>query len=62
MESALISKKLEHIEEDIKSIRTLIGEKSSGKIVSLKGLLKGVDLTDNDLEEAKRSIFKTSYS
>ena len=60
MESILINKKLEHIESDINSIRALVKGNSFGKIVSLKGLLKGVKITDADIEEAKKNVFKTS--
>ena len=53
----LINKKLEHIESDINSIRALVKGNSFGKIVSLKGLLKGVKITDANIEEAKKSPF-----
>lgn len=60
MESGLLIKKLEHIEKDINSIRAIIKEKPSGKKVSLKGMLRGVEISTADIEEAKKGIFKHS--
>ncbi len=60
MESGLLIKKLEHIEKDINSIRAIIKEKPSGKRISLKGMLQGVEINDADLKEAKKGIFKHS--
>ncbi|ODS35754.1 hypothetical protein BEH94_06120 [Candidatus Altiarchaeales archaeon WOR_SM1_SCG] len=59
MEAAAIYPKLSAIENDIKNLKLLILQhKKPGKIVSLKGMLKGVKINEEDFSEAKRSLFK----
>ena len=59
MEALLIAKKIEHIEKDLHSLRTLM--RVDTKAVSIKGLWKGVKVTEEDLQEAKKSIFHKSH-
>jgi len=60
METNLMSKKIEHIEKDLYNLKTMMKVKS--KTVSIKGLWKGIKVSDEELEEAKRSIFHKSHS
>ena len=55
-----MSKKIEHIEKDLYNLKTMMKVKS--KTVSIKGLWKGIKVSDEELEEAKRSIFHKSHS
>ena len=48
--------KLSLIENELHDTKTLL--RTQRKIVSLKGLLKGVRITDDGIETAKKSLFK----
>ena len=58
-----INKKLEALENEVSDIKSMLIKLSQSpkdrKIVSLKGLLKGIKVEENDIEEAKSSLFKT---
>ena len=57
-----IDKKLNLIENEIDSLKAEVmklsqGEKQ-GKIIKLEGALEGISVTEKDIEEAKKSLFK----
>ncbi|MBI2654519.1 hypothetical protein HYX02_06990 [Candidatus Woesearchaeota archaeon] len=58
-----INKKLEALENEISSIKSMLIRLSQSpqnrKIVSLKGLLGGIKVDEEDIEEAKKSLFKS---
>ena len=58
-----INKKLEMLENEVSDIKSMLIRLSQfpqdKKIVSLKGLLKGIKVEDEDIEEAKRPLFKS---
>lgn len=58
-----INKKLEMLENEVSDIKSMLIKLSQSpqnrKIISLKGLLKGIKIDDEDIEEAKLSMFKT---
>ncbi len=59
MEAAAIYPKLSAIENEIKNLKLLVlRNQKPKKIVSLKGLLKGVKIKEEDFSEAKESWFK----
>lgn len=47
-----IARKIEMLEHELESA------KDASKIVSLKGLWRGISITDNNLAEAKKSLFR----
>jgi len=52
------TKKLDKIEKDLLKLKT---EGSFGlpkRTISLKGILKGMTITEKDIEQAKESLFK----
>lgn len=52
--------KIEAIEQEIMDLKLSVLKKltpTGKKIVSLKGILKGVDITDEDIASAKRSLY-----
>ncbi|MCL5061875.1 MAG: hypothetical protein M0Z70_11455 [Nitrospiraceae bacterium] len=52
--------KIETIEKEIMDLKLSVLKKltpTGKKIVSLKGILKGVDITDEDIASAKRSLY-----
>ncbi len=59
MDANIIYPKLNAIENDIKNLKLLILQhQTTGKIVSLKGMLKGVKINEGDFSEAKKSLFR----
>jgi len=58
-----INKKLEMLENEVSDIKSMLIRLSQSpqdrKIVSLKGMLKGIKVEDEDIEEAERSLFKS---
>ena len=57
-----INKKLEMLENEVSDIKSMLIKLSQSpqdrKIVSLKGLLKGIEVDEEDIEGAKSSLFK----
>ncbi|ATZ61586.2 MAG: hypothetical protein BME93_05910 [Methanosarcinales archaeon Met12] len=55
-----IYEKLGRIEGEIEDLRTLLlqGQQIPKRVVSLGGLFKGVGVTEEDIKEAKSSLFK----
>jgi hypothetical protein len=52
--------KIETIEKEIVDLKLTVLEKltpSGKKVISLKGILKGVDVTDEDVTFAKKSLY-----
>lgn len=51
-----IEKKIELILEELKETKSLVQKKTFG---SLCGILKGIKISERDIKEAKKSLFKT---
>ncbi len=52
--------KIEAIEKDVMDLKVSVLKKlapSGKKVVSLKGILKGVEITDGDINSAKKSFY-----
>lgn len=56
MEQKLLIKKIETIEKELGVVKSLMLS-SKKKIISLKGLFNGVKVTEQDLREARGSVF-----
>ena len=52
-----IAKRIEMIEHDLEQFKSFV-EVGNGKTISLRGLWKGSDISDEMIDEAKRSLFK----
>ena len=52
-------KKLEKIEKEIFQFKKSAGFGAGKIVVSLKGILKGVTITEKDIKGAKKSLFKS---
>jgi len=52
--------KLSKIEHEIEALKMLILKipETPREVVSLRGLLKGAKITEDDIKEAKQSLFK----
>ncbi|MBM2826400.1 MAG: ribE [Dehalococcoidia bacterium] len=53
----IVLKHLEFIEEEIISIKKLLMSEENVEYRSLYGIWKGIDVTEEDIQEAKRSLF-----
>lgn len=61
MESKLISQKIKHIEEEINSLKIVEKNEHLGKeVIHLKNALEGIKVTEDDIKEAKKSLFPIS--
>jgi len=52
--------KIETIEEEISDLKLSVLKKltpSKKNLISLKGILKGVEISETDIEEAKKSLY-----
>lgn len=62
MENAIVEKKLENIECELKNLKSIVINLSQQpqhkKMAKLKGLLKGITVNEDDIEEAEKSLFK----
>jgi len=56
MKTKLAYKKISGIEQEIRSLKRLFLSKK--KVVSLRGMLKGISITEDEIENAKRSLFR----
>jgi len=55
--------KLETIEKEVMHLKLSILKKftpSGKKVISLKGILKGVDISEHDIAAAKKSLYSKS--
>jgi hypothetical protein len=58
--TADILQKIENIEKEVMDLRLSVLKKltpSGKKVLSLKGILKGVNVTDEDIAQAKKSLY-----
>ena len=55
MKTKLAYKKISGIEQEIISLKRLFLSKK--RVVSLRGMLKGILITEDEIEEAKKSLF-----
>lgn len=54
-----LAEKVDMIQKDIDLLKHGFVKGAQGKkVVSLKGVLKGIEISEEDVEEAKKSLFK----
>ena len=59
-DTADILHKIETIEKEVIDLKLSVLKKlapTGNKIISLKGILKGIDITDKDITSAKKSLY-----
>jgi hypothetical protein len=49
-------KKISGIEHEIRSLKRLFFSRK--RVVSLRGMLKGISITEDEIEDAKKSLFR----
>lgn len=57
MNQKFLYKKIENIENELHKLKNIILSKPKETLVSLKGMLKGIKIDEEDIEEAKNSLF-----
>lgn len=63
MSSEYVLARIQAIEQELADLRkVLVSEIESPKKTKLKGLWRGIDITDKDIEESKQAIFKDAYN
>jgi hypothetical protein len=55
--TSIVLRSLDNIQREIEDLRNLLGEKPVVRR-SLRGLWRGVEISDDDIDEAKRSWMK----
>jgi len=58
--TAEILHKIEDIEKDVMNLKLSVLKgfsPSGGKIISLKGILKGIEITEQDIIDVKKSLY-----
>ena len=58
--SSEILHKIESIEKEVMDLKLSVLKKltpSPDKVITLKGIIKGVNITDKDIEAAKKSLY-----
>ena len=55
MESKLLDTKIAHIKEDLNAVESIMNKKKN--IIHLKNVLKGVTISEDDLKDAKKSVW-----
>jgi len=55
--------RIEALQQELESLRKVVAGhiESPGCKVRLKGLWKGVEISEEDVEEAQRALFKNAY-
>ena len=57
MEIKLAYKKITLIERELRNLKKMIFPQK--KIVHLKGMMKGIKITEDEIKNAKKSLFRT---
>ena len=57
MEIKLAYKKITLIERELRNLKKMIVPQK--KIVHLKGMMKGIKITEDEIKNAKKSLFRT---
>jgi hypothetical protein len=63
MTTQYVLARIQAIEQELADLKkVLVSEIESPKKTKLKGLWKGINVTDDDIEEAKHAIFRDAYN
>lgn len=62
MTTEYVIARIQAIEQELADLKkALSSEIENPKKIKLKGLWKGIDISDDDIEEAKHAVFKDAY-
>jgi hypothetical protein len=60
--SNYIVTRIDAIQKELEMLKKFLQEHKGEKIVKIEGLWKGIEITEEDIEAAKRSLFKQAYN
>lgn len=63
MISEYVLARIEALQQELESLRKVVAYsvERPGRKTKLKGLWRGIEVTEEDLEEAKRAVFRDAY-
>jgi len=61
MTTEYVLARIQAIEQELADLKKVIISEEIPKKTKLKGLWKGIDISDDDLEKAKIAVFKDAY-
>ena len=63
MTSEYVLARIQAIEQELADLKkVLVSEIENPKKTKIKGLWKGISVTDDDIEEAKQAVFRDAYN
>ena len=59
--SHYVLQRIQAIQDELETLKKIVESesKNTSKVVKIQGLWKGIDITDQDLMEAKNSVFRS---
>jgi hypothetical protein len=59
--SHYVLQRIQAIQDELETLKKIVESESqnTSKVVKIQGLWKGIDITDQDLMEAKNSVFRS---
>jgi hypothetical protein len=59
--SHYVLQRIQAIQDELETLKKIVESESqnTSKVVKIQGLWKGIDITDQDLMEAKHSVFRS---
>lgn len=53
--------RIDAIQQELEQLRKTLAHQAAGRKTKLKGLWKGIEVTEEDIAEAKKSVFRNAY-
>jgi len=53
--------RIEALEKELALLKSFVKKREQKRIIKLEGLWKGIEITEEDIEEAKKALFKEAY-
>ena len=53
--------RIEVLEKELALLKSFVKKREQKRIIKLEGLWKGIEITEEDIEEAKKALFKEAY-
>ena len=53
--------RIETLKKELVLLKSFVKKREQKKVTKLEGLWKGVEITEADIEEAKKTVFKQAY-
>lgn len=62
--SHYVLQRIQAIQDELETLKKIVESESqnTSKVVKIQGLWKGIDITDQDLIEAKNSVFRSDLN